>query len=231
MINEEIIKQYSQKYNLSYNVAKERLVDNEIRRLLFLDGKSFKFDKNIIELHIKTRTTDDKRRIRYILRNCIGELNYYYKKLYLKKKLSRDWKKELTECYNEAKGSFQFKYSTPGYISIVYSVFKNYLTKSYKILQNVLHEAGYTEGISESNILLFFKKNYLIQTTDELKESLRKEGEKLKADLERDLDKELKEMELEAKLSCCKEVNFDYNEEKEIMTALKNGNGDIHGLG
>jgi hypothetical protein len=114
----------------------------------------------------------------------------------------------------------------------VYAIFENYLDKTYLILLSVLEETGFKEGIGKSNILFFFKKSFIIQTSEEVIQTLERERKKMIAKINDEFEKDLQNMDDDDSFSSSsKSDTSDFNEEREIMRAIENGYGDLYGLG
>jgi hypothetical protein len=178
-------------------LEKEERLDKEIKDKIISDALLFKFEKETITKFIDPRSIESKRRIRYLIQNALGSINFVYRNLHLIRGIhsARQQSKKLKDAYHEAKDKiWHLRYQQSDYFELLINVFNEYLNKSYVIFfefltiqnRNNLHE---TTDFSKENILKSVLISPLLEHVDKLKKEFVEElDEELKVEFDKMFD-------------------------------------------
>lgn len=191
----ERIKELSKKKSISLEssqqlLEREKKVDEEIIDKIISDAEMFKFEKESITKYIIPASVDSKRKIRYLIQNALGSINFFYRNIHFIKGIhsARQQSKKLKDAYYETKEKIcDLRYQQSDYFDLIASVFNEYLNKCYVIffeyltIQNRsnLYE---TSEFSKENILKAVSISPLLEHVDKLQKDF---DEELKVKLDK----------------------------------------------
>lgn len=194
----ESIKELSKKKDISLESAQEFLeseekLEKEIRNKIISDARLFKFEKENIIKYINPASVDSKRKIRYLIQNALGSINFFYRNVDLIQGIhsARRQSKELKEAYYETKQKiWHLRYKKSDYFELLTNIFIEYLNKCYVIFfeylaiqnKNNLHESS---DFSKENILKAVSVSPILEYADKLQKEI---DERLKTELDKLID-------------------------------------------
>ncbi|SFS81114.1 hypothetical protein [Lutibacter maritimus] len=209
-------------------VEQKRAVDEKLQIEIVSNSLKFNFNEKIITNKIKPTSAENKRRIRYIIRHSMGEINRKYRdvfRLMYDKKRFKPSKKLYRIYSNSLSEISRLRYRNSNYYQLISDIFKEYLNKCYVVFFEYI--------LTKNNELNHNRNNF---TKDQLLKIII--NSPLLVTFMGDLDKyeaesiKIYEDEFETTYDMDNKDNDSdpVNYERAIMEALERGEGDLFGL-